>query len=109
MEEESALKKSLSEFRFPKPISENEIRDIEQALMGDYKDHYQRSKGNIIVLPEAKLFEERLENSKIDNLSIDSPARRYRFLVPFVIKSELSPGLAFGEGLLSWIHFLSRK
>jgi hypothetical protein len=107
MQEEAALSKTIANIGLPGPIPESGMRDIEQALMGDYKDRYYVGKGGLFWMPEASAFEERLKNSKVDNLILDSTARRYRFLVPFIIKAELNPGLAFAEGLLTWIHFLS--
>lgn len=96
--------------RLPGPIPAAGPRDIEQCLMGDYEGHYLHEENEkLFRMPEASYFEQRLENSKVDNLNMDSAARKYRFLVPFMIKAELCPGLAFAEGILSWIHFLSRK
>lgn len=112
MQEEAALSKTIANIRLPGPIPESGMRDIEHALLGDYKDRYNvEGEGDValFLMPEASAFEERLKNSKVDNLILDSTARRYRFLVPFIIKAELSPGLAFAEGLLTWIHILSRK
>jgi hypothetical protein len=109
MKEEAALTRTIADIRLPGPITESDVRDIEQALMGDYKDEYYQERGAMVWMPQATAFEDRLKNSKVDNLNIDSAARRYRFLVPFIIKAELNPGLAFGEGILTWIHFLSRK
>ena len=109
MEEESALAKTIAEIRLPGIITEDEILDIEEALMGDYKEQYHQDDGNLLLMPESNFFEKRLKDLKIDNLNVDSTARRYRFLVPFIIKAELSPGLAFAEVMLSWIHFLSCK
>jgi hypothetical protein len=111
MQEEAALSKTIGDIRLPGPIPESGMRDIEEALMGDYKDRYDiesKGKGILFWMPEASAFEDRLKNSQVDNLILESAARRYRFLVPFIIKSELSPGLAFAEGLLAWIHFLNR-
>lgn len=109
MKEEAALSRTIAEIRLPGPIPESGMRDMKEALIGDYKDRYYEKKGALFWMPEASAFEERLKNSNIDNLNMDSAARRYRFLVPFIIKAELSPGLAFAEGLLTWIHFLSCK
>lgn len=109
MKEEAALTRTIADIRLPGPITQSDVRDIEQALMGDYKNEYYQERGAMIWMPEAAAFEDRLKNSKVDNLNIDSAARRYRFLVPFIIKAELNPGLAFGEGMLNWINFLSRK
>jgi len=89
------------------PLSDNGARDIEEAWMGDYKQNYHHRKGLIFTLPEFRDFEERLESSKFDNMSLESTARRYRFLVPFIIKAELSPGLAFAEAIFTWIQFLT--
>ncbi|KAG7368507.1 hypothetical protein IV203_031250 [Nitzschia inconspicua] len=107
MKEEAALTKTIAEIRLPGPIPESGMRDIEQTLMGDYKDNYYQEKGALFWMPEAGAFQERLKRSKVDNLNLDSTARRYRFLVPFIIKAELSPGLAFAESMLTWIHFLT--
>jgi hypothetical protein len=109
MREEEAVSRTMADMQLQGPISESGVRDIEQALMGDYEGHYRNDKGSIFRMPEASYFEQRLQNSKVDNLNMDSTARKYRFLVPFIIKAELNPGLAFAEGILTWIHFLSRK
>jgi hypothetical protein len=109
MKEEAALSRTIADIRLPGPIPEAGMRDIEEALMGDYKDRYYEEKGTLFRIPEASAFEARLKKSKADNLNMDSTARRYRFLVPFIIKAELSPGLAFAESMLTWTHFLSRK
>lgn len=94
----------------PGPISSREIRDIENAFMGDYRNVGQNSHRGIFSLPMARDFEIRLVSSKTyDSLNVDSTARRYRFLVPFIIKAEMNPGLAIAEALLTWIHFLSCK
>lgn len=102
---------TISEIRrLPGPITGREVADIENALLGDYKDKYHPQKGTIFLLPEARDFEKRLKAAKtFDSLNVDSTARTYRFLVPFIIKAEISPGFAFGEGMLTWIHFLSCK
>ena len=109
MREEEAFTRTMADMRLQGPKPESGVRDIEQALMGDYEGHYSDEKGSIFRMPEASYFEQRLQNSKVDNMHMDSTARRYRFLVPFIIKAELSPGLAFAEGLLTLIHLLSRK
>ncbi len=115
MDDKSQFATTVSEIsRMPGPISRREIRDIESALMGDYRNVRDgRESGgvsSIFSLPEARDFEIRLVSSKTyDNLNVDSTARRYRFLVPFIIKAEMSPGLAFAEVMLTWIHFLSCK
>lgn len=96
-------------FKLLKPFSRNEALDIEEALKGDYKGNYYNVKKDIILLPESQSFQERLDNSKLDNLNVESTALNYRFLVPFIIKAELNPGLAFSEALLSLIHILACK
>ena len=90
-------------------ITKHGARDIEEAWMGDYKENYDHKNGSIFTLPEFRHFEERLEDSTFDNMNLESTARRYRFLVPFIIKAELSPGLAFAEVMLTWIQFLTCK
>jgi hypothetical protein len=115
VDDKSPFAETIAELgRIPGPISSCEIRDIENAFMGDYRNvrrgSNSQSVGGIFSLPEARDFEIRLASSKThDNLNVDSTARRYRFLVPFIIKAEMSPGLAFTEGLVTWIHFLSCK
>ena len=91
-----------------KPFSENEARDIEEALKGDYKKYHKRRK-DVLLLPDYRSFEERLEKSSFDKISIESPALKYRFLVAFLMKAELSPGLAFGETFLTFIHIITCK
>ena len=109
MKEEEAFTRTMADMRLQGPMPESGVRDIEQALIGDYEGHYHDEKGSLFRMPEATYFEQRLENSKFDNMNMDSTARRYRFLVPFIIKAELNPGLAFAEGILTWVHLLSRK
>ena len=107
VEEESMM----SDFRILEPISisTKEARDIEEALKGDYKQNYHLEEDAIFLLPKFRNFEDRLDDSAFDNMNVESTALKYRFLVPFIIKAELSPGLAFGEVLLTWIHILTRK
>jgi len=103
VEEESMI----LDFQVLIPFSKNEARDIEEALNGDYKENYHDGGTDIFLLPEFRSFQERLENSTFDNMNIESAASKYRFLVPFVIKAELSPVLAFSEVLLSIIHIMT--
>lgn len=88
-------------------FSRNEVRAIGEALAGDYKENYHNGKNDILQLPEFRSFQERLENSTFDAISMEFAGSKYRFLVPFIIKAELNPGLAFGEALLSLIHLLA--
>lgn len=105
MEEESII----PDFQLLNPFSKNEVRDIEEAWKGDYKGNYHDGKKDIVLLPEFRSFQERLENSTFDDMNVESAVSKYRFLVPFIIKAELNPGLAFSEVLLSLIHILSCK
>ena len=105
VEEESIM----SDFRILEPLSTKEARDIEEALKGDYKQNFHLEEEAIFLLPKFRNFEDRLDDSAFDNMNVESTALKYRFLVPFIIKAELSPGLAFGEVLLTWIHILTRK
>ena len=91
-----------------KPFSQTEARDIEEALKGDYKNYHER-KEDIFVLPNSQCFKDRLENSTFDKMNIESPALKYRFLTPFILKAELNPGLAFSEVLLTLVHIIARK
>ena len=96
-------------FQILNPFSKNEARDIEEAWKGDYKGNYHDGKKDIVPLPEFRSFQERLENSTFDDMNLESAVSKYRFFVPFIIKAELNPGLAFSEVILSLIHILSCK
>ncbi len=88
--------------------SENETRDIEQAWKGDYK-HYSKRRKDVLFLPDYRSFRNRIENSSFDKMNIESPALKYRFFVPFLMKAELNPGLAFSEMLLTFVHIITCK
>ena len=90
----------IPDLKVLKPFSPNESRDIEAVLKGDYQNYHKR-RHDVLLLPDYRFFQERLENSPFDKLNIESPALNYRFLAPFLIKAELSPGLAFSEALLT--------
>ena len=91
------------------PFSKSEARDIAEALKGDYKEKYHERKSDIFLLPDFRSFQERLEKSKFDNINLESAVSKYRFLAPFLMKAELSPGLAFSEVFLSTIHIFTRE
>ena len=98
----------IQDLRVLNPCSQNEAQDIEQALKGDYK-HYSKRRKDVLLLPDYRSFRERIENSLFDKMNIESPALKYRFFVPFLMKAELSPGLAFSETLLTFIHIITCK
>ena len=136
-EDESNFIQAVVEMKMvPPPLSPAEIQDLENAFAGDYyrqnHDHALAVEKNVknktavddtgeanydvetkismIVLPYAKDFEQRAETiGSIDSLQIESRKRRYRFLVPFILKAELNPGLAFGECLVTFVHGLCGK
>jgi len=97
----------MPDFRVLKPFSTKEASDFREALRGDYDGNYHISEDDIFLLPEHRVFEERIEHSKFDNINLESDALKFRFFVPFIIKAELKPGLAFGEVLLTLVHILT--
>ena len=131
-EDDSNLLQAVVEMRMlSPPLSSTEMQDLENAFAGDYCRHDQEKNAknktdvdvrtdevdydveksrSMIVLPCAKDFELRAESvGSIDNLQIESRKRRYRFLVPFILKAEMNPGLAFGECLATFVHALCGK
>ena len=134
-EDESNFIQAVVEMKVvPTPLSPAEIHDLENAFAGDYYRHNHdhalavpknvknktdstgennydaETRRSIIVLPYAKDFEQRAESIRsIDNLQIESRKRRYRFFVPFILKAEINPGLAFGECLVTFVHGLCGK
>jgi hypothetical protein len=134
---ESDALRAMTEMWIPPPITADEVRDLENAFSGDYQnrtfetfdhgsgenetdvhnekvgkinnDNADRQR-SIILLPLAKDFEQRADSmDNLDNLHIDSRKRRYRFLVPFMLKAEMHPGLAFGECMLTFVNALCGK
>lgn len=92
----------IRELRLPRLCSDGEARDIEEALQGDYKS-YSKRKQDFLHLPDAAEFQERLNSSTFDTMNIESRALKYQFLLPFVLKAELNPGLALSELVLTII------
>eukprot|EP00537_Pseudo-nitzschia_pungens_P008703 CAMPEP_0172361892 /NCGR_PEP_ID=MMETSP1060-20121228/5653_1 /TAXON_ID=37318 /ORGANISM="Pseudo-nitzschia pungens, Strain cf. cingulata" /LENGTH=1046 /DNA_ID=CAMNT_0013084285 /DNA_START=68 /DNA_END=3208 /DNA_ORIENTATION=+ len=89
------------------PFSKKETSDIREALRGDYNENYHQVEDDIFLLPEHRIFEQRLERSTFDNMNLEYNSFKFRFLVPFIIKAELKPGLAFGEALLTLVHIMT--
>ncbi len=90
----------VRELRLPRLCSDREARDIEEALNGDYKS-YSKRKQDFVHLPNAAEFQERLNSSAFDKMNIESNALKYQFLLPFLLKAELNPRLAFSELFLT--------
>ena len=98
----------VRKLRMLKPYSDEEARDIEEALRGDYK-YYNERRQDIVYLPPADSFEQRLNNSAFDKMHLESNALKYQFFLPFLLKAELNPGLAFGEVFLTLVNVGIRK
>ena len=91
------------------PISDKDAQDISQALHGDYKTshvHY-TDEETLLGIPDAKQVSAKLYHTRVrDKLTMTVRRRQLRFLLPFLIKAEISPLWAVMEQILTWIVVL---
>jgi hypothetical protein len=75
--------------------------------MGDQERRFY-TKGALISLPNPKTLLKKLRETRVrENLVAQLGERRFRFLLPLLVKAEINPLFAFGEIILTWIFVLS--
>jgi hypothetical protein len=96
-------------FPIPAPISNREMHDLSEALMGDYGEQHFSTEA-LIGTPNPKELSEKLHNTNVrDKLLFQFGQTNFRFLLSLLIKAEINPLLAITEVLLTWIVILSCK
>lgn len=103
----SSAATDLEEFPIPKPLSSFEVKDFQEALMGELEGHYYSSE-SLLGLPSPLVLARRLKRLNFrKTFEFKYRNRSFWPFLPLLVKAEINPILTVAEGILTWIVILS--